>query len=118
MTILDAASKRTIKREFDQLYSVLDYSMHELPAGVLWNPNAATPAQCVELMADLNRFAVVSEQLGIATQAFVEACRWHLEHYPHYLSRRRHFVDYARYISDRGGPLRVPMLNGGAKGRG
>ena len=115
MTILDAASKRTLKREFDQLYSVLDYSMHELPAGVLWNPDAATPAQCLELMGDLNRFVVVSEQLSIATHAFVEACRWHLEHYPHYLSRRRHFVDYAGYISDRGGPLRVPFLDGRAK---
>lgn len=105
------ASKRALEREFEQLHSILHYSMHELPAGVLWNPNAATPAQCVTLMADLNRFAVVSEQLSIATQEFVEACRWHLDHYPHYLSRRRHFADYARYVLDRGGPLRVPLLD-------
>lgn len=115
MTILDTASTRALKREFDQLRSVLDYSRHELHAGVLWNPNAATKAQCAELMVDLNRFAAVSELLAMPTQEFVEACRWHLEHYPHYLSRRRHFIDYARYISDRGGPLKVLSLSSSVK---
>jgi hypothetical protein len=110
MHMSDAINKEALKREFDQLYTVLDYSMHELPAGVLWNPDAATPAQCAELLADLNRFARVSQQLGLGTEAFVEACRWHLDHYPHYLSRRRHFVDYATYIADRGGPRRVPAF--------
>jgi hypothetical protein len=115
MTILDTVSTLALRREFDRLYSLLDYSMHELPAGVLWNPNAATPAQCAELMTDLNRFAVLSDQLGISTQEFVEACRWHLDHYPHYLSRRRHFVDYAEYVLDRGGPRRVPSLDDSVK---
>jgi len=102
--------KRDLEREFDRLHALLAYAMHELPAGVLWHPDAATPAQCGELLADLNRFVEVSAQLGVPAQAFIDACRWHLDHYPHYLSRRRHFADYARYVADRGGPLRVPPL--------
>jgi hypothetical protein len=110
MTISNAADRRALQRELAFLFSVLDYAMHELPAGVLWNPDAATPAQCAELMADLNRFEVVANQLDVPTSEFIETCRWHLSHYPHYRSRQRHFVDYATYCLDRGGPLRVPSL--------
>ncbi len=104
------ANRNELERELDQLYSVLDYSMHELPAGVLWNPDAATQSQCVELMRELNRFETVCMELGIEEHAFVEACRWHLERFPHYLARRRHFANYAEYVEGRGGPLRVPGI--------
>ena len=111
MTVSNGAQGRAMKLEFQRLYAVLDYSMHELPAGVLWNPDAATASQCIELMVHLNRFVAVSAELSIPTEVFVEACRWHLDHYPHYLSRRSHFADYANYTADRGGPLRVPPLD-------
>jgi len=111
MTISDIASVRALKRELAQIYTVLDYAMHELPAGVLWNPNAATESQCKELLLDLNRFEDLSKQLAIPTENFVDACRWHLDHYPYYRSRQRHFIDYASYCINRGGPLRVPLLN-------
>jgi hypothetical protein len=64
MTISDSASVLVLERELAQIYAVLDYAMHELPAGVLWNPNAATDSQCAELLVDLNRFEVVSKQLA------------------------------------------------------
>lgn len=105
------SNKRELKQEYERLYSVLNYSMHELPVGVLWNPDAATQAQCAALMGALNRFDAVCKALDVQTHAFVEACRWHLEHYPHYLSRRRHFANYGEYIIGRGGPLRVPACD-------
>ncbi|GGE82317.1 hypothetical protein [Massilia psychrophila] len=110
MTIPEGASVQALEREVAQIYSVLDYAIHELPAGVLWAPNAANDAQCAELLVDLNRFEELSKQLAIPAQDFIDACRWHLDHYPHYRSRQRHFVDYASYCIDRGGPLRVPLL--------
>ena len=110
MTISDGASVHAIERELAQIYSVLDYAMHELPAGVLWGPNAADRSQCAELLVDLNRFEELSKQLSIPAQDFIDACRWHLDHYPHYRSRQRHFADYASYCIDRSGPLRVPLF--------
>lgn len=95
------------KNEYEKLLRVLQYSMHELPAGVLWNPNAATAKQCVELMSDLYRFEELSKSLDIDQGNFIQDCRWHLEHYPHYLSRQKHFSSYAQYIQERKGPLRV-----------
>ena len=96
-----------LRLEYEELYRVLDYAMHELPAGVLWNPNAASAAQCHELMAVLYRFEALCKVLNIEKQEFIDGCRWHLEHYPHYLSRKRHFASYAEYISGQRGPLRV-----------
>lgn len=40
---------------------------------------------------------------------FIEGCRWHFEHYSHYLGRRRHFVDYVTYVTDRQGPLHISV---------
>jgi hypothetical protein len=86
----------------------LTAAVHELPAGVLWGADGATPEQCAELMDGLDEFARVCDRLGLDDQKeFVVGCRWHFEHYPHYLGRRRHFVDYATYIRDRRGPERV-----------
>ncbi len=82
-------------------------ALHELPSGVLFGTNGASAAQCAEMIAGLDEFAQLSARLGIENSAFIGECRWHFEHYPHYLQRRRHFVDYATYISDRQGPMRV-----------
>ncbi|MCF0093924.1 hypothetical protein [Micromonospora sp. MH99] len=87
----------------------LDYAVHELPAGVLYGPDGATSGQCAEMLVALNEFAGVCARLWLDDHAeFIEACRWHFDHYPHYLGRRRHFRDYATYIRDRHGPLRIP----------
>jgi hypothetical protein len=87
----------------------LDQAVHELPAGVLWGVDGATPAQCAEMLDDLDDFARVCARLGLHDHSeFIEACRWHFDHCPHYLGRSRHFVDYETYIRDRRGPMQVP----------
>jgi len=60
------------------------------------------------MMAGPLEFERICVRLNYDQTSFIEAWRWHFEHYPHYLERRRHFVDYATYISDRGGPMTVP----------
>lgn len=88
----------------------IDYAVHELPSGVLWGANGATPAQCADMLNDLEDFAKVCDRLGLDDHTeFIENCRWHFDHYPHFLGRRRHLTDYATYVSDRGGPLRVAI---------
>jgi hypothetical protein len=100
-------SGATPSEQYHQTLDWLTYAVHELPLGVLWGPDGSTPEQCSELMAGLEEFAVLCTRLDIDHAAFIENCRWHFEHYPHYLGRRRHFVDYATYIRDRNGPLTV-----------
>lgn len=86
----------------------IDYAVHELPSGVLWGADGATPEQCKEMLDGLDAFDRLCAVLALDDHAeFIDACRWHFDHYPHYLSRRRHFVDYETYIRDRRGPVRV-----------
>jgi hypothetical protein len=87
----------------------LEYAVHELPAGVLWGPDGATPEQCAEMREGLEEFARLCAHLGLDDHDdFIEGCRWHFDHYPHFLGRRQHFVDYPTYVRDRHGPLSVP----------
>ena len=96
-----------LTERYSQLLGLLKYAVHELPAGVLYGTDGATTKQCAELLDDLNEFEALCRELGRDQGVFIDDCRWHFEHYPHYLGRRRHFADYRKYIEDRGGPLKV-----------
>ena len=86
----------------------IGYALHELPAGVLWGPHGATAEQCAELLDGLDEFASVCDRLGLSDHTeFIDGCRWHFEHYAHYLGRRRYFADYGTYVRDRHGPMSI-----------
>ena len=104
------AATQTDRQRYKRDLGWLWGAVHELPAGLLWGADAASADQCAEMMDGLREFEVLCERLGLEDHAdFIEGCRWHFEHYPHYLERRRHFVDYATYIRDRRGPQTVPL---------
>jgi hypothetical protein len=108
---------RQVKERYEFLFRVLRDAVHELPAGVLWGANGASEKECKELLEALVELEQVCSVLGRNHADFIEDCRWHLEHYPHYLSRQRHFPSYDQYIRDRKGPQRVrdhDALRGGA----
>ena len=95
------------RKEYDRLLSYLRYTLHELPTGVLYDTNGADEAKCAELMRDTYRLEQLSAELGVNCSELISVCRWHYERYPHYLSRHRHFGNYANYIAKHGGPSRV-----------
>ena len=98
---------RQLKERYDFLLRVLRDAVHELPAGVLWGSNGATEQECKELLEGVVELGKVCSELGRDQTDFLEDCRWHFEHYPHYLERQRHFLSYEQYILDRKGPQRV-----------
>ncbi|NKF23399.1 hypothetical protein [Solimonas marina] len=102
----DKTWKQSVE-SYEELRLGLEYAVHELPAGILGGPNSATPEECAELMDDLNKFEALCKVVEIDSAVFIEQCRWHFEHYPHYLSRHRHFKGYASYVIPRKGPLKV-----------
>lgn len=107
--------------EYCRVRAWLIGAVHELPTGILDGQNGATIEQCAEMRDELDVFATLCECLGLADhREFIAECRWHFEHYAHYLGRRRHFVDYPTYVADRGGSLRVrvpPEPRLGERGR-
>ena len=92
--------------DFNRLYQYLDYTLHELPAGVLYDANGANEIQCAELMKDTYNLEQLANELGKDIESFISLCRWHYERYPHYLSRQKHFISYAHYMEKYGGLLK------------
>jgi hypothetical protein len=105
---MSSNQQSTDRDRYDRGRHWLANAVHELPAGVLWGVNGATSEQYAEMLDGLDEFARVCDRLGLDDhKEFIDGCRWHFEHYPHYLGRRRHFVDYIAYIRDRHGPVDV-----------
>jgi hypothetical protein len=73
--------------EYTRLLKYLEYTLHELPAGVLYDANGADEKKCAELMSDAYRLEELAKERGVDLSEFLAVCRWHYEHYPHYLSR-------------------------------
>lgn len=100
-------SKPTPSDEYQKLLLYLEYTLHELPAGVLFGHDGATEEQCAELMRETYRLEVLAKERGIDLSEFIATCRWHYERYPHYLGRQRHFGSYESYMLKHRAPTKT-----------
>ncbi len=80
----------------------LGFALHELPTGVL-----ADEAGCAEFMRMLPEVEELASLFRFEHEPFIDGCRWHFEHWPHYLGRAKHFNSYRDYCVRHQGPLRV-----------
>ena len=94
----DSAARRKL---LDLLVRRLDYTLHELPSGVLYGHDGATVDQCREMLAELDDFTNHAEILGIADDYsdLVTKCKFHYNAYAEYLTDRRGASCYADYLS-------------------
>lgn len=102
-------SEKDLTAKYEKLRQYFEYTLHELPTGVLYDANGADENTCAELMKEIKRFEELSVSLGIDNSIFIEVCRWHYERYPHYLSRRKHFGSYGNYIKKYNGPSKIKI---------
>ena len=100
-------SKSEANDEYVRFLRCLEYTLHELPAGVLYDANGADEKKCAELMSDTYRLEALAKDVGIDLSEFLATCRWHYERYPHYLSRHRHFGSYANYMAKYHAPAKT-----------
>ena len=98
--------KSATSDEYEELLRYLEYTLHELPAGVLFDHDAANEKQCAELMRITYRLEALAKARGIDLAEFIATCRWHYERYPHYLGRQRHFGSYESYMVRHRAPTR------------
>lgn len=85
----------------------LEYSLHELPAGVLYGANGATAAGCSdleELLATTERVAIRAGREAEFADLF-SSCRLHYRAYAEYLQQRAPGDSYAAFL---GSHTRVP----------
>lgn len=94
----DGAARRRLVRHLANYH---EYTLHELPAGVLYGRDGATPGECDELLAGLAEFR---EHLGLTGQAveydrLVRDCDFHYRTYRASLAAGRPGGSYEQYLS-------------------
>ena len=96
----DPSDFRSRLRLIETIAARLRYSLHELPSGVLYGMNGATPEQCRELGEELEEFRqlVAGEDIKEGSEELIRSCRRHFEGYRNYLSSREQYGTYAEYL--------------------
>ena len=81
--------------------SYLRYTLHELPAGVLYGHNGATLTECDELLAELADFREHVDILGDTARfaALIDECALHFPRYREYLASGRAGDSYERFLA-------------------
>jgi len=97
----DTVSRRCLISELSRHF---DYSIHEVPAGILYNANGATITECLELLEELEelRSLVEAEGLWEEYDARIRECALHFRGYADYLSNREEYASYAAYMNAAG----------------
>jgi hypothetical protein len=79
------------------------YSLHELPAGVLFGRTWASIEQCRKLVLLLGEFEghVSAEGRELEFAELVARCRYHFSEYPKYLEQIESYESYAHFLGER-----------------
>ena len=88
-------------RLVELISSHMDYTLHELPSGVLYGHDGATIPQCQEMLAELDDFVGHVKRLGLADDYadLISDCRSHYRSYATYLADPRGASSYAEFLS-------------------
>lgn len=97
----DPHDQRSRRRLIDKIADRLRYSLHELPSGVLYGIDGASPEQCQALAAELEEFCrlVAQEKREETFTGLIRDCRFHFRAYHDYLVQRERCASYAEYLS-------------------
>src|SRR5262249_24513856 len=98
----DPADQRSRQRLLETIAERLRYSLHEIPAGVLYGIDGASPQQCQELEEELDEFCryVGQEKVEQRYAALIRSCRLHFRAYRDYLLNRERYSSYQEYLSN------------------
>ena len=82
----------------------INYTLHEIPTGVLYGANGATIEECEELIQEAERYENVCHKLQIDRAEIIEECKYYYPAYRDYLSvfkNYQNFADYLKKVSER-----------------
>jgi hypothetical protein len=101
----DPADARARRGLIKAMATQFCYSLHELPSGVLFGADGATPAQCGELRADLAEFETLVAAEGCAEEHadLIEKSRFHFTAYEQYLTGLPRARSYADFLAQSAG---------------
>lgn len=100
---IDPADQIARERLVQLWASTLEYSLHELPAGVLYGHNGATVPECDELLEFLEEFRAHAASLNQPSQfsRLIADCDLHFRSYRDYLVQGRPGCSYEQFLETR-----------------
>jgi hypothetical protein len=100
---IDPSDSIARRRLVERHASYLDYTLHELPAGVLFGADGATPDECDELMGLLDEFRGHLRVLGTQTkyEELIGDCELHYRAYAEYVRSGCPEGSYERFLERR-----------------
>jgi hypothetical protein len=102
---VDPSDVKARRRLIENEARYLQYTIHELPTGVLYGHNSASIEECSELLTRLAEFCEHVQVLGERRryEELIANCRHHFRAYRQYLTHRRPGDSYAEFLAgDRG----------------
>lgn len=100
--IHDPGDTRAREALLEALAWELDYSIHEVPYGVLARQDCAPAEALGELRQKLDEFTVLAERQGSRERyaSLIEACDFHFREYESYLAQRDQFDSYESFLDE------------------
>lgn len=97
----DDASRRRLIRCIE---SRLCFSLHELPAGILYGMDGATPEQCQALESELDELCRLVEADGRLDDylELIKKCRFHFQKYRDFVENPGQYRSYAEFLNSIG----------------
>ena len=76
-----------------------EYTLHEIPTGVLYGSDGATIEQCEELLNDLTKYKEVCEKLKVDNEELITDCEFYYSSYKDYLTIYKNYSGFGDYLS-------------------
>jgi hypothetical protein len=90
------------RRLLEVMAKLNDYSIHEVPSGVLYGPNGASIAECQEMLEDITEFRQLAQNTGLLQDYEQRIDNWefYFKAYADYLTKHEQYDDFADYLED------------------
>lgn len=94
-------------KEFLKIYEskqedYFEYTLHELPIGILYGSDGASMEECNSLLEELNQYKVVCEKLNLDRDELIKECTFYFTTYKHYLSDFKSYNGFEDYLKKHG----------------
>ena len=87
-----------IKQKYTILSNYIDFSIHEMPWGLLFDKASSETEAKTEALADLDDFLELSKKLGKDNKEYIEECRIYYNAWFNFLDNKDKYKSYEEYL--------------------
>ncbi len=96
--LINPEDQQLLELSEKKIRDYINYTLHELPIGVLYGINGASIEECEELIKQTTEYEEVCRKLNINRQELINKCRYYYPAYKNYLTVRKDYNEFSDYI--------------------